>query len=522
MQDMITQLKSYLRSIWRHRWPLIATVWFVCVAGWVVVYKLPDQYEASARVYVDTQSMLKPLLKGLAADTSMRQQVSLITRTLLSRPNLEKVTRMTDMDLKARTPEEMENMLEGLRQNIRIESTGRVDLYTIKYQNSDPDQAKRVVQSLLTIFVESSLGESRKDTDVAQRFLNEQVREYESRLIAAEERIKEFKRKNVGLMPSEGKDYYERLQQANAQLSQTELALEEARKRRDELQRQLEGEEPTFGITGQSQFTSSLDKRIESLEGRLDSLLLQYTEKHPDVQALKRTIKQLKEQRQEQMQMLANDPAFGSTNTSPVYQQLRIELGKAEAEVAKLKARYREHQKRVEKLQKLVDTVPQVEAELAQLNRDYEINKKNYEALLSRLESAKLAEQAEQRVDNIQFRIIDPPRVPPTPAAPNRPLYMSVVLFAGIGAGIALAILLAQIRMTFDNRRDLSEAMGIPVLGSVSVVWTRDLLLKRRLGTASFMLASLALIGVYSGLMIWQLADANVIARITDLIGSGI
>ena len=138
MQDIIAQITSYARGAWRNRWYMIAAVWFVCIAGWLVVYKLPDEYEATARVYVDTQSVLRPLLKGIAVEGGVQQQVALMTRTLLSRPNLEKVARMTDMDLKAKTPEQMDALLDGLRHDIQIADAGKVDLYTITYQNSNP------------------------------------------------------------------------------------------------------------------------------------------------------------------------------------------------------------------------------------------------------------------------------------------------------------------------------------------------------------------------------------------------
>lgn len=521
MQEIIAQIASYARGVWRNRWYMVAAVWFVCIAGWLVVYKLPDKYEATARVYVDTQSVLRPLLRGLAVQAGVQQQVALMTRTLLSRPNLEKVARMTDLDLKAKTPEQMDALLDGLRHDIQIADAGKVDLYTISYENSKPDLAKRVVQSLLTIFVESSLGANRKDSDVAQSFLADQVKEYEARLQAAEERLKEFKRKHIGMMPSDGKDYFQRLQDATEQLHRTELTLEEAKKRRDELKKQIKGSEPTFGITSSPvQTNSPLDQRIQSLEQKLDNLLLQYTPQHPDVIAVKRTIANLKKQREKELQAMADNPDDNSLNNNPVYQQMKIQLGTAEADVAALQARYDEQLKSVEQLRRAVDTIPQVEEDLAQLNRDYDVNKKNYEELLARLESARLSQQADQKADNIKFKIIDPPRVPTAPSAPNRPLFMSIVLLGGIGAGIGLAVFLSQVRITFDTRRGLSEATGLPVLGSVSVVWTPSMIFRRRIGTGVFLISAIALVGVYAVLMAYQLIDANLMSRISGLIGS--
>ncbi len=509
MQEALEQLMGYARGAWRFRWYVYLVAWPLCIGGWTLVYMLPDQYEASTRVYVDTQSVLRPLLKGLAVQTDASSEVAIMTRTLLSRPNLEKVARMTDMDLSATTPEEMEVLLNRLQKTIKLTGRGRENLYTITYTDKEPELAKQVVQSLLTIFVETSLGDTRKDTDVAQRFLDEQIREYEARLFAAEEALKEFKRKNVGMMPKEGLEYYQRMQVAMTKLSTAQLELSEAVRRRDELRRQLRGEEPTFGMVPQApaqQVTTSsaLDARIQNLQTRLDELLLQYTDKHPDVVAIKRTIETLEAQKaDEQAQAAKLNPTSAvpsALETNPVYQQLRISLGEAEASVAALQVRVDRFQGEVNHLKTMVDTIPQVEAELKRLNRGYAINKKNYETLLARRESAKISREAGRSSENVKFRIIDPPRVPLEPSGPNRPLLISVVLVGSLLAGVIFAFFLSQLRPTFDSVRTVTKELGVPVFGSVSRVWSRHARLKRRAEVAAFGTMGLflvALFGVY-------------------------
>ena len=107
MRELYEQILIYLKGVWRYRWFMMLATWLVCIVGWGVVYQLPDKYESSSRVHVDTQSMLAPLLRGLTITTNTSQRVQLVTRTLLSRPNLEKLARMTDLDLSALTPADM-------------------------------------------------------------------------------------------------------------------------------------------------------------------------------------------------------------------------------------------------------------------------------------------------------------------------------------------------------------------------------------------------------------------------------
>ncbi|HRD48140.1 MAG: chain length-determining protein [Candidatus Competibacter sp.] len=521
MNEIIEQLLGYLRGIWRNRWYALGCAWLVCLIGWVVVHKLPDQYEASARVFVDTQSVLRPLLQGLAVNVNPDAQIGLVTRTLLSRPNLEKIVRLTDLDIQAKDPDAMDQQLNKLQKKIVLGASGRENLYSVTYQDRDAQLAKKVVQSVVTVFAENLLGDTRQDTDTAQRFLDKQIAEYEARLAEAENRVKEFKRKNIALMGAEGQGYFSRMQQATADLETARLELTQAENRRNSLLQQIGGEEPTFGIgpqpgagPGGKAASLPIDARIQNLEKMLDELLIKYTEKHPDVIIIKQTIIDLKKQRDEELAQYAastasaasgnNTSSFGpqGVDANPVYQQLKIALGQEEANIASLQARVVTFDRRVKELQDQVNTVPQIEAELAGLNRDYEVNRKKFEDLLTRRESAKMSQQIEQTSQDVRFKIIDPPRVPPQPSGPNRPLLMSVVLGAGLAIGLALAFLVSQLWPTFDTRRSLMQITNIPVFGSVSAVLSLAEVRRERLQVVAYASLGGMLLMAYAGLLV--------------------
>lgn len=513
MQEILNQLYGYLRGIWRRRWPMLAAAWFVCVIGWIVVLRLPDQYEASARVYLDTQSVLRPLLHGLVVQGNVEQQVNMITKTLLSRPNLEKVARMTDLDITAKTPEETESLLNSLGDRIKFNTAGRDNLYIINFDDSNPDLAKRVVQALLTIFVEGSLGTTRTDADVAQKFLDQQIEDYEKRLVESEDRLKKFKQVNVGIMPSDNASYYTRMQSEMSQLQDAELQLREAVNRRDRLKEQtVDEKENTEGdlLAGVVPQATAVDARIQGLQSKLDELLLQYTDKHPDVVAIKSTIADLKKQKAAE----AAATVRSGLSVNPVYQQLKISLGEAEANVASLTARVNEFRGRIAKLKGMVNTVPEVEAELARLNRDYDVVKQAYDELLQRREAARMAEGAEQTGGDVKFRVIDPPHVPLEPTGPNRPLFLSVVTLAGLVIGVVVGFFLSQIHATFDTRAALREATGLPVLGTISMEWTPAQRMKLRMETMFFMGATVTLLVLYVMMMLLQQPLSALLVRL--------
>lgn len=504
MHELIDQLLSHARGIWLRRWHAIIAAWLIAVVGWVFVTTLPQRYEASARVYIDTQSILKPLMSGLAVNTSIEYQVQVMTRTLLSRPNMEKVTRMTDMDLKTKTPKDMERLVTDLMGSVQLEAAarGQENLYRITYQNSSPDMAKKVVQSLLTILVESSLGNKRKDTDSAKRFIEDQIKSYEQKLTTSETALKEFKQKHLGMMPGQGGDYFAKLGAAQASINEATLALREAETRRDQLKRQLAGEDPEAGTQGASAVGGNpeLDARIQALEKNLDQMRLSYTEQHPDIVSTKRVVAQLEEQKKQEAK-IKKPVTANAASQNPYYQQLSLSLAEAEAQAASLKARVSEYSSRFNQLRQQANMVPQVETDLLQLNRDYEVNKANYAQLLSRRESAQMSEDMESKTDVIDFKVIDPPYVPPNPSFPNRPLLFSVVLLLALAGGAAFAFVLSQIRPIITDRTGITALTEYPVLGTVTMIWNDTQTKSRRKKLLAWGASFGALLSAYAVLL---------------------
>ena len=485
MQKIILRVLDEIRGTWRFRWAAVAAAWVICLAGWAYVMSMPNVYEASARVYVDTQSALRPLLKGLAVDPEVESNLAIVRQAILSRPNLEKVARQTDIDLRAGTPEEMERLLDSLTQKIVITNDARSPvansdgLYKISFQDFSRTKSVAVVKRLLDSFVEDTLGSKRAGQEDAQSFLRAQIASYEKRLSEAETRLSDFKKKNVGRMPDDRGDYFNRLQTEMTGLDQVKQTLALAEARRDAMSKQLTGEEPYifgFDASDNIQPTASgsgdVAGRIRELQHRKEELLLRFTEKHPEVLAVTDTINQLKTQQAEELARVSKgQKATGSLSQSlksnPVYQSIQVEMKRNEVQVAELRQDLFQRQARVSDLSRLVNTVPEVEAELARLNRDYEVTHGQYQQLVQRLETAKLSEDAE-RTGVVKFKIIEPPAVPFDPVAPNRLVLLAAVLVLGCGAGIALAYGINLIRPVFQNSRSLSENTGLPVLGVVT------------------------------------------------------
>ncbi len=509
MHEIVDLVLSQLKATWRYRWYAVVAAWTIALGGWTFVHLMPDIHVAYARVFVDTQSMLRPLLSGLAVQPNIDQTVEMMSRTLVNRANVEKVVQMAAMDAGLNTPEDHERLIAHLTKGLSIKSAGRANLYTISYADENPEQAKRVVQSLLTIFMQGSLGNKRKDSDSAQQFIEEQLTIYSEKLVAAENAVTEFKRRHLGL-PTGGQDYYTRLNDAKAALRQATLEYRVALNSRDAIKQRLAGDAEIKSRAGDSdapmRAESAIDARVRALEQKLDSLRLTYTEEHPDVIATVRTIKQLKGQQDDEKKTAKPGP---SVPQGQVYQQLTVALASAEANVAAMKARAEEYATRYNELQAAANAQPQVEAEYKQLTRDYEVIKARYDKLLERRESARISGDVEASDVAMGFRVIDPPQVPPGLKQPNRLRLMSMVLLAALGGGFGFAFLLSQMRPTFNNERSLRDVSGLHVLGTVAMAWNARQKRRRKQGLFALLLSVLSLLSAYAAIMVQLISAAS-------------
>jgi polysaccharide chain length determinant protein (PEP-CTERM system associated) len=509
MNEFIDQWSSAVSGIWKRRWLGMVVAWLVGALGCVVVMLVPDRYEASARIFVDTQSILKPLMSGLAVQPNVDQQVVMLSRTLISRPNVEKLIRMADLDLKTQSRAAQEALIDELMKTLEIKNVGRDNLYVLSYRNSSPQMAKRVVQSLVSIFVESSMGDARKDSNTARKFIDEQIKTYVTRLEEAEARLKEFKVRNIELHNEEGRDMTEQLSVLGNQLSQARLELREAENARDAARHQIQIEKSNSGDlvsrsllqeSAVSVSTPDIDARIEAHRRNLDMLLQRYTEQHPDVAGTRRLISELEATRQRQVMELrrtamATTPAVQTNSLAT--QELNRMLATLEVQVASLRTRVGEYSTRLGRARELMKVAPQVEAELAQLNRDYDINKKNYNDLVARRESAALSGDLESAAGVADFRLIDPPRVSPKPVAPNRLLLMPLALLVALAAGVGAALLASRMQLVFFDGQSLREAVGLPLLGVVTQLRSDQDLLKEKFEFRKYLAAFGSLVGVF-------------------------
>jgi polysaccharide chain length determinant protein (PEP-CTERM system associated) len=492
------QARIALHAIWIRRWLALAVAWGVAIAGWLVVSQMPNRYESRARVLVQMDSVL-PDQPG-ASTSDQQQSVDTIRQTLTSAVNLEKVVRGTDLANTVATPQDVAERVGGLTNTIKVVAQQN-NLFEISATAASPKLAQQIVAKLISIFVDQNLSDDRNSTQASLRFLDSQVDQLQARLQDADAKRNQFQTQYLGSLPGTG-SLQDRMSASRTQMAQVDSDLAAAQTGLASVNGQMAGVQPTIaGVGGVAGSAGPARARLAAIQGQLaDARSKGYTESHPDVVALKSQLAAASA-------AAAREPLVGGggagAQLNPTYLSLRSMQVDKQAQVAALVARKQSLQRDLDTLMAKLNGDPAVATEQSQIERDYQVLKMQYDKLLGDRENLKVKAQAQTQSDSIKFKVTDPPTSARVPASPNRPLLLTGVLIAALGAGVGAAFALSQLRTTYPIASSLEKATGLPVIGSISEMLSQSdrALRKRKLrifagATAGLAVAYIGLLGV--------------------------
>jgi polysaccharide chain length determinant protein (PEP-CTERM system associated) len=463
MSEIFDELRSALWSVWHRRWIAIATAWGVCVLGWLVIAMIPNSYESKARVYVDVQDVLSKQL-GIAGDG--KEQIAEVRQTLSSAKNLEKVITSTRLGEGITERGALDAAIAGLEKKVKVTSEqetlfeitatiGRSDL-------SDAENAvlaRDVVQKLLDIMREEYVIGNRTGISTAIGDLDRQLDERKLELEEAEQRRLAFEAQYPDLVG--GSDSLStKVQQARTELRNVDADLAAADSALAAISAQLSATPRTLAggrdATGPKAALQQAQTQLAELRSR------GLTDNHPDVVSTTKQVTILARQA-----AAAGDDAGGTPN--PAYSSLIAIKSERQAGVEALQARRAALQSNFAALMASQASEPTVAAEANRISRDYDVLSQNYEKLLQDREALRTRGQVENKASQFRFDVIQQPGVPQNPAAPNRPVLLFGVLVVGLGAGVAAAYALGQLKSSFATPQKLERVFDLPVIGSISL-----------------------------------------------------
>ncbi len=475
----------YGLGLWRRRWIVAGVAWLIALAGWFLIWLIPDKYESRAQVFVQTETILDPVLSGVTARPNYERRVEVMRNQLLTRPNVEKIIYGTGLrglvEGGSALAQEaaLQSLTDWVAESIRIDSTQEM-YFVISYRFGDPTIARDVVDQVVNMLIEQDLGASLTESEDARRRLQQEIDGYGARLTAKEREIAEFRRANAEeLAVVEGRAL---------RRNRVETELARAGEEISVAQRRLRSLRSIMSTTPRTSSGNELDGLLVELA----ALRSQYKDTHPDIQNVKARIDQLR-------------AGAGSLPVNPEYRRLENEVRTAEDLLATLEERERELLAEREKLAFTVGQAPAAQAELRRIERDYEQIRDSYEQLLGRNERLNLTESLSAGGAGVEYRVYERPEVAIKPVSPPRTLLIVGVLIMAIGAGGAAAMGITFFERSFTQSGELEKAFGLPVLGALSEVAT-DMVKTRRKNDLARLGAVMAALVILCGAYIYLAA----------------
>jgi polysaccharide chain length determinant protein (PEP-CTERM system associated) len=491
--DLPPQVIRYGAGLWRRRWTVLAVAGATALLAWFALWLIPDQYASRAQVYVQTETVLDPVMTGVTARPNYERRVEVMRLQLLTRPNVEEIILRSGLDreITAKDPRErsaqMERLIDWVAGQITITSPQEL-YFVIDYKNSDPTIARNVAEAALNLLIEQDLGASLTENEEARKRLDAEIAAFDERLTAKEQEIAAFRRANAEeLSLVEGQGRGRDLMEAELSRVTDELAVAERRVA------------TSRSLLAQTSSTSS-GQELDRLMVELAALRSQYNEDYPDIQVLKARIAEMQ------------SGGASRLPDNPEYKRLSAELRAAQDIANGLADRQKRLKADLEALAFTIGQGPRVIAELQRIERDYEQTRKNYEELLERSDRLAITANLGAGSQGVEYKIFERPAVSLVPTSPPRLVLIALATLAALGAGAAAGFILTWMQKTFTQGAELQTAFGLPVLGALSEIGSEAVLDERRRDRQRLGMAAAAFAALLAFYVYWEVFRLPVVA----------
>ena len=318
-------------------------------------------------------------------------------------------------------------------------------IVSVSFRDSVPQRAKEVVDAIVNAYNEEKIRLKSESANKTLNFIDSQLKAIHETLQKSATKLQSFKATHV-IMSVEAK-----ASTTAAKLSELEAKLYEVNTRINILENLLSYVESGKDINGIDMSSaqivgpviSGLIQKLQTAVSMRNTLLIDYTELHPDVVKITEQISHLKTMLKESIK----------------------------SALTGFKSRKSELVKRVKEYKKALHALPQEEQQLTQLTRDFMVNEKIYSFLLQKRAETAIVEAS--KVSEVQ--VLDPALVPGSPVAPKR----KKILLIGLLLGLVLGVLQAFVRKMMDNTiktvEEVEKMTSLPIYGVIPYLGSKKM-----------------------------------------------
>ncbi|RJP79165.1 MAG: hypothetical protein C4524_05820 [Candidatus Zixiibacteriota bacterium] len=461
--ERTTSLRHFLTVVFKRLWVIVAVVVLTLLLGAYQVFRLPPQYEASAKLLLERDPELeKALLLRVSASSQSDDASYTYTKEseiMTSRPVLERVIntlRLVDFSdtLLYKVPRDrekaMQDAVRGMSKSLIITPTTDPSIIKVAYQDGNPLLAASVVNTLVDRYMEYRFEIFNDDQTIA--FLNRQIEEAAAKLNDLQQKKATFQSdgtlytpdKEGDLLFTKLSDYENRAEAIHLERITLESKLNALRVmvRSGNLQ-----ELPALdlGPSGaQMQNVIELKSQMRTLEYERDLLRQKYTDSYVEIQEKTEAIEALRKRINGEIAEIITVLEAALRSLTEEENTLRKTAGSIRQDIRGLSSK---------------------ELEMARLSRGINEGQELYSLLLKQREEARLSQSKKEMV--VRVKVLSAATVPLKPVPSNRGVKMGMVLFLGLFAGISLAFFTDFFDHSLKNAEDVQRYMNLDVLASI-------------------------------------------------------
>jgi polysaccharide chain length determinant protein (PEP-CTERM system associated) len=489
--------EEYLAIVVRRRWWILLPLFLCWLGVWGVSWTLPTTYTSDALISAEQQKV-SDLYVMENVNVNLQNRLQSTTQKVLSYASLQGI--IDRFKLYATTPRmsgffKPKDPVDQMRSDIKIELVGapgyRGEFFSFKihYSADTPQLAQQVNTELTSLFINENVRAQRQLSENTTAFLDSELADARTKMEEQEAQVSAFKAKHVGNLPGQLQSNVQILAGLQAALASTQHALDSSKQQKiylESLLQQYQSAQASMGGDSNAISTQVLDKELQDLRLRLQNLRTRYHDGHPDIVALEDEIARTEALRkQNEAEIASNQQASKSVNAidfsaaegvqrgaPTAVMQLQSQLKANQLEIQNEQQHARELETQTTVYQGRLNLTPETEQELTVVSRGYDEAKFNYNSLLQKQTQSQLATSLGQQQQGQQFHIIDPPKLPDKPSAPNRFLISLFGLGVGTLVGLGLATFLELTDVRFRQEKDLEGILparmlvGIPRLST--------------------------------------------------------
>jgi|SRR5215469_2682200 len=511
----------YMALVRRRSWYFLIPFFLGWAALWVASWLLPAKYRSGTLILVEEPTVPQQFVMSNIAG-SIQDRLQSISQQILSRTRLLNIIETDDLYSEYRPRLMADELVEKMRRDIQVEvvraqNSEQLTSFNVYYSSSNPALAQRVTQQLTDLFISQNLEVRQEQSRNTTKFLENQVEEARKALSEQEEKVREFKEKNLGELPGQTQTNLQILSGLQAQRQSAEESLSTAKQQNTYLESLLSQyrtlqRAPSTG-NGSPVGLPAIDQQLDKLKSQLADLSSHYTDRHPDVRKLKKEIAKTEKTKQQLTgelntgsQQSASPPStadYADANT-PAVMQVESQLKANQLEIASRQRAIEGIDKEIRDYQSRLNAAPVREQEFTDITRGYEQTKANYDELLKKKNDSELATNLELRQQGEHFQILDPPSLPQKPYFPNRLKLCGMGLAIGLVLGAAFSVGSEYVDDRLYSDEELKKLVPVDVIAEIPIISTVEedhknvVQLRILLATTALVFLSIALGSAYS------------------------